>query len=443
MKKKLIALLLVLVMVLSLFAACGSKTAEEPEEKEAPELAKGWYAVLNEDEETVAYLQSTGKKLTVYDEEGNEAMEASKFSWDVDEEAFVIGDAVAFMLEVSKKQTTFTVPKKSPLPIDKGTYTLDEIDEEDVPQPADTPDPVVDPEPTTDPEPAAAETFYTLPAACYRAQLSDKDIGYFKFDGTTLYMYDMDGVLSDSYAMSYDAETGIYTMDDGEQLKVNMGAYGDYYLTEPDTPGLEIWLYWVDESVIPTPAAAGTTTSAETFEFINCNGEALYVTAPAGLTPLQYINDTYVEQGWSEDTLNQYFTHSNDGTPYINSWVYAKNENGMYCLDVYVEDSWGYTSDDVYNMVNDWYQEDADNLNEDQIVYWTYPDSVEISGITFQFVYFDTLIDGEYSSDLLMVADNGVNIYFIFVNHWGITSEDSYNTWADFDQNLVGSFEIR
>ncbi|MCQ2406111.1 MAG: hypothetical protein MJ067_02710 [Oscillospiraceae bacterium] len=146
MAKKLVSILLVLVLLLGLFAGCGltdkldelrgrgSGKGRDKDEDDAPRLSKGYYSVLDDDDEIVAYLHSTGKKLTVYDADGEELMEESRFSWDEDEEAFVIDDAPAFTLEEGKKITTISIPKKSPLGIKKGDYTLEEIDEDELPE---------------------------------------------------------------------------------------------------------------------------------------------------------------------------------------------------------------------------------------------------------------------------------------------------------------------
>ncbi len=146
MAKKLVSILLVLILLLGLFAGCGltdkldelrgrgSGKGRDKDEDDAPRLSKGYYSVLDDDDEIVAYLHSTGKKLTVYDADGEELMEESRFSWDEDEEAFVIDDAPAFTLEEGKKITTISIPKKSPLGIKKGDYTLEEIDEDELPE---------------------------------------------------------------------------------------------------------------------------------------------------------------------------------------------------------------------------------------------------------------------------------------------------------------------
>jgi len=133
---KIISLLLAAVLLLSL-CGCGSIPGKAAAAKEEPALEKGWYAVLDEEDNTVGYLCSTGKRLTAYDENGiaQEDLNDVKFKWDSAEAAFVIDGTPAFTLEISKKTVEMTVPKKSPLPFDKGTYTLEEIDEEDMPAP--------------------------------------------------------------------------------------------------------------------------------------------------------------------------------------------------------------------------------------------------------------------------------------------------------------------
>jgi len=110
----------------------GKDSKKDDKSGDAPTLEKGWYAVL-EDDEAVGYLYCAGKKLAAYDEDGSELMAEAKFSYDEDEGAFMIDDTAAFSLTVEKKTTTITVPKKSPLGIKKGDYTLEACEEDDVP----------------------------------------------------------------------------------------------------------------------------------------------------------------------------------------------------------------------------------------------------------------------------------------------------------------------
>lgn len=129
--KQLLALLLAAVLLAGL-CACGLKPAEPEKTAEAPELEKGWYAVLDDDD-PVGYLYSTGKRVTFLNADGEAELEDIRLKWDAEALAFVIDNSPAFSLEVSKRTVTMTVPKKSPLPYDKGSYTLEEIDEDDLP----------------------------------------------------------------------------------------------------------------------------------------------------------------------------------------------------------------------------------------------------------------------------------------------------------------------
>lgn len=114
--------------------AKGSKDSKkDSKDSNEPALEKGWYALLDGEEEVVGYLNCTGKKIAAYDDNGCELMEEAKFAYDDDEGAFMIDGKAAFSLTVEKKTTTITIPKKSPLGLDKGEYTLEECDEDDVP----------------------------------------------------------------------------------------------------------------------------------------------------------------------------------------------------------------------------------------------------------------------------------------------------------------------
>lgn len=196
--KKYLALLLAFVLVLGLFAGCGEKAENEPEEEtEIPQLAKGWYEILDDEEETAGYLHSTGKKLTVFNALGEELMAETKFSYDEEEEAFVIGGKAAFTLEVGKKTTTLSVPKKSPLGLDKGDYTLEEAEESDVPVPGGStpmpepdPDPVPEPEPQPEPEPEP-EPVVSDAVPFGDARLGDRvaDFTVELCDGTSISLY--------------------------------------------------------------------------------------------------------------------------------------------------------------------------------------------------------------------------------------------------------------
>lgn len=194
--KKTIAILLALLMILGLFAGCGSRDSGSGSSGSAAELEAGWYSLTDDDDELVGYLCSTGKKVTAYDADGEELMEEAKFKYDEDEEAFVIDGTNAFTLTVSKKTVTITIPKKSPLGFGKGEYTLTEVDEDEVGG-------------------GTAGPADELPKGWYALKDGKETMGYLYSTGKKVAAYDANGEeLMGETKFSYDEEEEAFLIDD-------------------------------------------------------------------------------------------------------------------------------------------------------------------------------------------------------------------------------------
>jgi len=210
MIKRVFALFLTCCLLLSLFAGCGKTEAAGSTE----ELEKGWYSLTDEDGEIAGYLYSTGKKLTSYDAEGEELMEESKFKYDEEEEAFVIDDTAAFSLTVSRKTTTITVPKKSPLGISKGDYTLTAVDEDEVGG-------------------GAEGAVDKLEKGWYEIADDGEVLGYLYSTGKKIAAFDAEGEeLMEETKFSYDEEEGAFLIDDTPAFSLEKSKDG-YTVTIP------------------------------------------------------------------------------------------------------------------------------------------------------------------------------------------------------------------
>lgn len=100
-----------------------------------------------------------------------------------------------------------------------------------------------------------------------------------------------------------------------------------------------------------------------------------------------------------------------------------------------IDETAHYTADDLYNAVNDWYEDD---YKEETNKYWSYPNTHEFNGTTYTYCWFDTLENGTYETNLLLMADDGVKNATIVITGWA-DSEDDYKTLGDVLSTMMNS----
>lgn len=393
MMKRVFVLLLAVLLVLSLFAGCGDKKpAADESETEAPELAKGFYVLLDDEDEPAAYLRSTGKKLTVYTAEGELLLEQVKFSWDEEGEAFVIDGKAAFTLEIAKKVTTLTIPKKSPLGLDKGSYTLEECEESDIPTGKETGSQVPD-SPSSDgpapdvPSPDAPEpgpVLTALPDGSYEVYNNGSYDGFLVLSAGTAVSYDGSGVLMGSATMEFDPSTGYTTTVENSRavaLCVYAGEDGSYLVSTVAEP--EIVTVLVPSDFDPSEQDAG--------------GEK---PAPAANTVVNLATvGSHILKGsfgpeWTENWENA----SYGGT---SAWVYSDPMiAGEYCqlmADIFLMDVTGRDDLEPDSLVEELRQQNANYLNTEIF-------TAEWNGIVWHYCYTTDVYDAVICGQLTLVG---------------------------------------
>ena len=356
----------------------GSYTLQVAEdEDEVPTLEKGTYAVLDEDDEMIAILECTGKKIAVYSPDDEELMEESKFSYDEDEEAFMIDDTAAFTLEVSKKTITITVPKKSPLGLDKGTYTLEKADAGSKPEPTDAPI-------------AVDNDYCKLPEGYYEVMMDAETSGYMQVDGNYFIMIDEDGE-TETWEVTFNNDTKTY-IDGSDELCVVKNGDGTYKMYETSDESFYLILIPCSESDLPGGQSGE-------FDLSKLNPNTVYEIATAGgrtlyaRYPEVFLNDSAY---YNLDDGSFYQTVS------LSKWSddYTLWYSADYDLNDYAY--YGDTESDIMDTRDHYY----DNYNCE--ILETESDTLlDTNGDTWY--YRMDIIETDYSTevDLLMLSADG------------------------------------
>ena len=256
MKKKLFAVFLALALLLAALAGCGQENGGSSRssggEEEERLLEKGWYRVLDEDDELAGYLEVKSSKITVYDETADEE-DTLRYEYNAKKDLYAIEDGELFgsgefTVEKSKKKLTLTA--------DGDKYTLEEIDKEDMPGPGTAKTPGFD-----DPADGEIGTAKTpgfddpaegveLPAGCYAVYEDGSIIGYMKITDSTLTEYSLEGEPFEDVPYSYDRD-GNCVLNPYDDYTFEWQFFhedGDYYL---DTSMEYLLLEPIRESEIP------------------------------------------------------------------------------------------------------------------------------------------------------------------------------------------------
>lgn len=277
MKKRIFALFLVLVFLLTALAGCkndasgdSSKSPDQTEDNEEEQLlASGYYEVYDEDDELVGYLQVKGSKLVVYDEHGNQE-DSLRYDYDAKDELYTLDDGELFGCEeftVKKSKNALTLVTE-----DDDEYTLKEIDKGDIPDGGDENLPGGD-----------ASGYVELPIGCYAGYENGYVMGYIKVTGSKMIFYYDDGDIEGEFGYSYDRD-GSCTLDfDGAAIAVRFTyEQGSYYISIEDTDETRR-LESISESEIPVYNDGPSGPSSDAY-YIGGNGYVdLYAWMPDGL----------------------------------------------------------------------------------------------------------------------------------------------------------------
>ena len=261
MKKKLFAVFLALALLLAALAGCGQENGgasrSSGDEEEERLLEKGWYRVLDEDEELAGYLEVKSSKITVYSETADEE-DTLRYEYNAKKDLYAIEDGELFgsgefTVKQSKKKLTLTA--------DGDKYTLEEIDKEDMPGPgtAKTPgfDDPADGEIGTAKTPGfddPVEGAVELPTGCYAVYDNGSLSYYLKVTKSTMISYFLDGDKDSELNYSYDQDGNCVVRSGAEQTIAQMTyEQGHYYMS---SEYVHYRLEPISESEIPGNAAA-------------------------------------------------------------------------------------------------------------------------------------------------------------------------------------------
>ena len=372
------------------------------DEDEVPTLEKGTYNVLDEDGELVAVLECTGKKIAVYSPDDEELMEESKFSYDEDEEAFMIDDTAAFTLEVSKKTITITVPKKSPLGLDKGTYTLQPVDE------------VSDPEPTAEPtaEPTEDQGYCRIPYGCYEVLMDDVHGGYMIVETTAFTLVSDDGERNVT-DITFSNATMTYT-DGQDEIAFTKSSDGLYTMLDVNDDSLCFTLIPCSESDIP-----GTDTGEfdlsklnpnTIYDIISIDGKTLW-----GRYPEVFLHD---DTGYEVD----------DGGFYTAARMLRWDDSGDFwyfaSFDINDYAYYGETEAEILDCLNTYFDDDDYGIFDTESDIYT-------DSTGFQWYYrLDLMTDGDSTTmvSLVMISPDGSCLVHYVYDIELSNAEDYYET---------------
>lgn len=279
MKKKLFAIFLVLALLPAALAGCGQDNGGSSKSDDGDEaeqlLAKGWYVVYDEDDELAGYLEVKSSKIIVYDETANEG-DTLRYDFDAKKDIYTIDDGKLFG---SEEFTVEKSRKKLILITEDDEYTLEEIDEEDMPGPGTAKTPGFD-----DPVEDASDSI-ELPLGCYVAYDGHSLAGYLKVERRTMTTYNYDGYPDGEADYSYNRDGACVLSENGGTFTVRF-AYerGEYYMYSLDYDNEFVRLEPISESEIPVyddNGGGGTTGYDPDAYYIGGNGSiGLYAWLP-------------------------------------------------------------------------------------------------------------------------------------------------------------------
>ena len=237
MKKRTFTLLLALVIAASALSACGLPAPRLVDAGDAfsPVLASGTvYAVYNGADTLAAFLQLTGRRLTVYSAEGEEAAGLA-CSFNETDGYYYLDGRQSF--SVRDRRNALTLIARGGAVFETGSYTLQPAQlpvPEETPVPTETPEPEPaepSPEPTETPVPEPTEPPVQISAGtAYAIYWDDELDSYMTVDEDTLTMYYPDGFVSYEGGYVYDPAVPALVID-GESYELSRSDDGAVYMS--------------------------------------------------------------------------------------------------------------------------------------------------------------------------------------------------------------------